>query len=443
MNFDVTLHEVEFMKKVNTFGFFFLAAHLPVLVAIAVMNGNSWLAALGIGALLLAGPAAILVSDRGSAMGAVALAVCAMGISALAIHVTNGLIEAHFELFVLIALLTVFGRVLPVLVAGATIAVHHVVFWIWLPTSVFNYKATFATVLIHAFFVVLEVVPCCYIAIQLGRAIKAQGIVMESLGVASDEIARAAAEVASASALIAQGASQQAASIEETSANAAEISQSARINTEDSNSAALLATASDSRFQETDLLLTDMVQAMMAIQTSSEKISRMVKVIDQIAFQTNILALNASVEAARAGEAGMGFAVVADEVRSLAQRSATAARDSAELIDESIGNSKAGMTVVTAVATAIRSTTGDVVRVKELVVKINSGSKEQSRGIEQVSNAIHSVETITQRNAAASEETAAAAEQLTAQAISIKEIVRKLEMLADGQKFEASGGLAA
>ena len=75
--------------------------------------------------------------------------------------------------------------------------------------------------------------------------------------------------------------------------------------------------------------------------------------------------------------------------------------------------------------------------------KINSGSKEQSRGIEQVSNAIHSVETITQRNAAASEETAAAAEQLTAQAISIKEIVRKLEMLADGQKFEASGGLAA
>lgn len=443
MNFAVTSHEVEFTKKVNTFGFFLLAAHLPALIAIAVMNGNSWLATLAIGALLLAGPAAILFFDRGSAMGAVALAVCAMGISALAIHVTNGLIEAHFELFVLIALLTVFGRVLPVLIAGATIAVHHVVFWIWLPTSVFNYKASFATVLVHAFFVVLEVVPCCYIALQLGRAIKAQGIVMESLGVAADEIATAAAEVSSSSALIARGASQQAAAIEETSANAAEISHSARINTEDSNSAALLATASDTRFQETELLLTDMVQAMTAIQTSSEKISRIVKVIDQIAFQTNILALNASVEAARAGEAGMGFAVVADEVRSLAQRCATAARDTAELIDESIGNSKSGMTVVTAVAAAIRSTTGDVARVKEFVVKINSGSKEQSRDIEQVSNAIHSVETITQQNAAASEQTAAAAEQLTAQARSIKQIVRKLEMLADGRKGEASRGLAA
>ncbi len=430
MKVDVTLHEMEYMKKVNTFGFLFLAVHVPVLMAVATLNGHSWLAACGIGVLLLAGPAAVLLSDRASEMGPIALAVSAMGLAALSIHVANGLIEAHFEVFVLIALSTIFGRVAPILTAGVTIAVHHVVFWLWLPSSIFSYTASFSMVLLHAFFVVLEVIPCCYVAMQLGRAIKAQGIVMESLGVAADQIATAAAEVASSSASTARGASQQAASIQETSASAAEIGQRAQVSTEDSSSAAALATKSDIRFQGTEQLLTDMVQAMGAIQESSEKISRIVKVIDQIAFQTNILALNASVEAARAGEAGMGFAVVADEVRNLAQRSATAARDTAELIEESIGNSKAGMNVVTPVATAIRSTTDDVARMKEFVVKINSGSKEQLRGIEQVSTTIHSVESITQQNAAGSEQTAAAAEELTAQAMSIKDIVRKLEMLA-------------
>lgn len=434
MNSELTAHEIAYLTKVNTFGLVLLALHLPVLSAVAASNGNSWLLVLGVGLFLLAGPVLLLLRNRASELGGTVIAVSAMGLSALAIHAANGLIEAHFELFVLIALLTVFGRVLPVLTAGATIAVHHVVFWLWLPTSVFNYKASFAVVLLHAFFVVLEVIPCCWIARQFGLAVKAQGIVMESLANVADQVTQAAAEISSSSALIAQGASRQAASIEETTANAAEISQSARSNRENSSSAEALATASDSRFQETDSLLTDMVQAMSMIQNSSEKISRIVKVIDQIAFQTNILALNASVEAARAGEAGMGFSVVAEEVRNLAQRSATAAQDTAALIEESIGNSKAGMSVVTRVTAAIRSTTDDVSRVKEFVVKINAGSREQLEGINQVSTALHSVEAITQQNAAASEQTAAAAEQLTFQATSMKEIVLKLGRLANGQK---------
>jgi methyl-accepting chemotaxis protein/methyl-accepting chemotaxis protein-1 (serine sensor receptor) len=260
---------------------------------------------------------------------------------------------------------------------------------------------------------------------------------MDSLGGAAEQIAAAAVEISASSLQIAEGASKQAASIEETSAAAAEVSQAARVSTEDAQSAAVLVTESDGRFKSTDGLLTEMVEAMGGIQTSSEKISRIVKEIDQIAFQTNILALNASVEAARAGSAGLGFAVVADEVRSLAQRSATAARDTATLIEDSIGRTQAGMVVVTAVAAAIRSSTTDVGRVKDLVVKMRGGSGDQLRGIDQVSQALHGVESITLANAAASEQTASAAEELTAQARTINGIVRRLAALAGGNAMVA------
>src|SRR5579862_6160682 len=130
-----------------------------------------------------------------------------------------------------------------------------------------------------------------------------------------------------------------------------------------------------------------MVVAMGEINTQSGKISKIIKVIDENAFQTNILTLNAAVEAARAGEAGMGFAVVADEVRNLAQRCAQAAKDTAELIEESIAKSNGGQATVDQVATAIRSITVESAKVKTLVDEVNLGSQEQARGIEQISKA--------------------------------------------------------
>ena len=132
--------------------------------------------------------------------------------------------------------------------------------------------------------------------------------------------------------------------------------------------------------------------------------------IDEIAFQTNILALNASVEAARAGEAGMGFAVVADEVRNLAQRCSQAAKDTAALIEESISRSTGGREKVDLVAGAIRAVTDEGTRVKALVEQMNTGSQEQTRGIEQIGKAITEMGRVTQATAASAEQSAAAAE---------------------------------
>src|SRR5207344_1020524 len=130
--------------------------------------------------------------------------------------------------------------------------------------------------------------------------------------------------------------------------------------------------------------LGDMVSSMTSIKDSSNRVSKIIKTIDEIAFQTNILALNAAVEAARAGEAGMGFAVVADEVRSLAQRSAQAAKDTAVLIEESIAKANDGNQKVGLVTSAVAATTESSVKAKGLVDEVSVASRQQSQGIEQV-----------------------------------------------------------
>ena len=239
----------------------------------------------------------------------------------------------------------------------------------------------------------------------------------------ANQVASAAGQVASSSQSLAQGSSEQAASLEETSASTEEIHSMARSNTENSHSAAALVTQSQQKFAETKPSLEQMVAAMNEINASSGKISKIIKVIDEIAFQTNILALNAAVEAARAGEAGMGFAVVADEVRNLAQRCAQAAKDTADLIEESMAKSNDGKVKVDQVAGAIRTITEEAGKVKILVDEINVGSQEQARGIEQIGSAITQMEQVTQRTAASAEESASAAEELTAQSESLKKVV--------------------
>jgi methyl-accepting chemotaxis protein len=252
----------------------------------------------------------------------------------------------------------------------------------------------------------------------------------------ANQVASAAGQVASSSQSLAQGSSEQAASIEETSAATEEIHSMARRNTENSNSAAALVSQSQEKFDETKASLEQMVIAMNEITTSSGKISKIIKVIDEIAFQTNILALNAAVEAARAGEAGLGFAVVADEVRNLAQRCAQAAKDTADLIEDSVVKSNAGKVKVDQVAGAIRIVTEEAGKIKVLVDEISVGSQEQARGIEQIGTAITQMDKVTQHAAASAEEGASAAEELTAQSESLKGVVAQLTKMVGGNRSD-------
>ena len=245
----------------------------------------------------------------------------------------------------------------------------------------------------------------------------------------SGQVTEAARQLDASSQSLAQGATEQAASLEETSAATEQLHSTTRNNTGHCQTASVANEQVNRQIGEANQSLGQMIDSMRAINVSSDKISQIIKVIDAIAFQTNILALNAAVEAARAGEAGMGFAVVADEVRNLAQRSAQAAKDTAALIEESIARSREGSARLDQVAQAVRAITGSAVQVKGLIDQVSSGSQEQSQGIEQIARALVQIDQVTQTTAANAEENAAAGKQLTAQSESLQGVAERLSEL--------------
>ncbi len=164
------------------------------------------------------------------------------------------------------------------------------------------------------------------------------------------------------------------------------------------------------------------------IQKSSEETSKIVKTIDEIAFQTNLLALNAAVEAARAGDAGKGFAVVAEEVRNLAQRSAEAAKNTADMIQEAVKNSEGGVAISQEVTEGFQEITDGIAKVNSLVAEIAAASNEQAQGIEQINTAVAQTDQVTQQNAANAEESASAAEEISAQSDELRSMVDRFTL---------------
>jgi methyl-accepting chemotaxis protein len=254
----------------------------------------------------------------------------------------------------------------------------------------------------------------------------------------SSHVAQSAAQVSGSAQSLAEGASMQAASLEETSASSEEISSIARQSSDDCRSTAKLMTMSQTKFSDTNRSLSELVSAVDDINSSSGKVSKIIKVIDEIAFQTNILALNAAVEAARAGEAGMGFAVVADEVRNLAQRCAQAAKDSAEIIEDSIRRSQVGKSKLDEVASAIQGVTSETIKAKVLIDQIDVASVEQTKGITQIAAALSRMEKVTQASAANAQQSAEAAQELTGQSDALNDIVFRLTVLVAGSQVAAT-----
>ena len=252
------------------------------------------------------------------------------------------------------------------------------------------------------------------------------------------QTASAARQVSMASQNLASGASEQAASVEETSTSLEEMSSMIRATAENAEKAKELASEARSVAATGSMTMAEMTHAMAAIDSSSAEVAKIVKNIDEIAFQTNILALNAAVEAARAGEAGAGFAVVADEVRSLAQRSAAAAKETADKIEAAIVNSRKGSQCTAKVEESLAQIAERVSTTDSLVAEIATAAREQAQGIEQINAAIAQMDKVSQSNSASAEESASAAEELDAQAETLKDQVGKLRLLVGGKSNSVS-----
>jgi PAS domain S-box-containing protein len=253
---------------------------------------------------------------------------------------------------------------------------------------------------------------------------------------AASEVYRGAEEISQGNANLSQRTEQQSSSLEETASSMEQMTSTVKQNADNAGQANQLATAARDQAEKGGAVTAKAVRAMAEINHASKKIADIIGVIDEIAFQTNLLALNAAVEAARAGEQGRGVAVVASEVRSLAGRSATAAKEIKELIQDSVKKVEDGSVLVTQSGQTLEQIVASVKKVSDIVAEIAAASREQSSGIDQVNKAVMQMDEMTQQNAALVEQATAGSKSMADQARSLNEMTRRYRLSGNGVRHE-------
>lgn len=263
---------------------------------------------------------------------------------------------------------------------------------------------------------------------SMNRIVDSLNSTLGDIQTAADQVSSGSEQVADGSQLLAQGATEQAGAVEELTATVTEVAEQTAENATKANQANVLVLQVKESAETGNVQMKEMLEAMSAINEASANISKVIKVIDDMAFQTKILALNAAVEAARAGQNGKGFAVVAEEVRNLAARSADAAKETTALIEGSIEKAQKGKDIANETAKALNEIVEGVSGAVELIAAIAVSSNEQATGISQINIGINQVSEVVQTNSATSEESAAASEELSGQAELLKELIDHFEL---------------
>ena len=417
-------------------------------------------------AVLLALAFGAFLSMRGTLGSSLVLATVQTLFVMLHIQLARGMVEMHFGVFVTLALLMVYLDWRPLLLSAVLFAVHHVLFDRMLAAGFGLYclnEPDFGRIVIHALYVVVQTGLQLFIVTGMREAARAgeelqnmvrkvdtgSSIALDLTGVSpatelgrqllgmlqrirqsvmsvrdiETQIAHAAGEVAQGNADLASRTEATASSLEQTASSMEQITATVRQSADSARQANQLASTASSVAAKGGEVVGQVVDTMQDIQQSSQKIADIISVIDGIAFQTNILALNAAVEAARAGEQGRGFAVVAGEVRSLAQRSATAAKEIKDLIQTSVEKVHSGSELVRDAGQTMEEIVASVQRVTDIIGEITAAADEQSHGIAQVNVAVTQLDQMTQQNAALVQHSTTASQRLREQARQLGEAV--------------------
>jgi methyl-accepting chemotaxis protein len=420
---------------------------------------HTWAGALGVGIPAAVIPSFMAYAWPGSLATRMTVAAMLMVFCALNIHQAYGMIELHFGIFVCLAFLLCYRDWRPIVFGAAVTAVHHLSFNYFqeLGYGVLCFTKTgLGIVFAHAAYVVAETALLSYLSIMLradgiqaaelrgmvtamtathdkvdlsardgtihsatGRALgglmERLRSVVRSIAEGTDTVARAADDMATGSGELAARTQTQGSALSQTTDAVAQLTHTFHKTEEQARQAIALVESAVHVAGRGGEVVSEVVTTMAEINRSSSRIADIISVIDAIAFQTNLLALNAAVEAARAGDQGRGFAVVASEVRSLAQRSATAAREIKELIGTSVDNVSAGSVLVNQAGTTMAEVVSSVRRVTDIVKNFHRAAQQQSEGITQVNRAVAEMESVARQNAALVESMSQASDQLRAQ----------------------------
>ncbi|MCL2766121.1 MAG: methyl-accepting chemotaxis protein [Peptococcaceae bacterium] len=249
-----------------------------------------------------------------------------------------------------------------------------------------------------------------------------------SIHTTTNQVSTGAKQVADGAQSLAEGSTEQAASIEQLSSSIAEIASRTKDNAEIADRTSKLSETIKENAERGSHQMDDMIAAVKDINDASQSISKIIKTIDDIAFQTNILALNAAVEAARAGQHGKGFAVVAEEVRNLASKSAEAAKDTGDMIQNSIEKAELGSHIAGETATSLKEIVSGINESSQLAAEIARASEEQSVGIEQINAGIDQVAQVVQQNSATAEQSAATSEEMSSHATILEQMIQQFKL---------------
>ena len=275
------------------------------------------------------------------------------------------------------------------------------------------------------------------------RLLSENNMTLSNVKEASAQITVGSEQVANASQALAQGSTEQASAIQQVTASMDEVTQRTKANATEAGEANVLVQNIKEMATSGNEQMKSMIGAMDDINASSETISKIIKTIDDIAFQTNILALNAAVEAARAGVHGKGFAVVAEEVRNLAAKSAAAASETAEMIDDTIHKVGNGTKIAQDTAKSLDEIVTSIDEIVGLISNITTSSNDQATAISQIDQAISQVSTVVQTNAATSQQCAAASEELSNQAVTLKNLMARYQLATNSGMGTSSFAEAA
>jgi hypothetical protein len=421
--------ESQYLRRTQLILLALMWIHLPLTVTVAWWFNSSLLISALLVCAIVAGPTLAMLIRAESWISTLVFGIAMTSLSGVLIFAGRGRPEIHFHVFVALAFVTVLGRPWAVIAGAVTIALHHLLSFMWMPSLAFDPSVTLWTVFEHAAFVIAETIPAAFIARTLGRAMAAHAITSDRLSTTSTEISSRASLLLASNENVARQSVSQADALAQSAASLTRVTERIQQSAVSAAETAALAQTSLNESLSGSKIIQDLGGAIQAIQQSEMQTSKIIEVIEGIAFQTNLLALNAAVEAARAGDAGRGFAVVADEVRQLAIRSAKAANDTGELIKKSVESAMAGHGFSVKASAMLTSICNSSRQMETLISAMSVNSAQQAEGVKEATQAINHLTAATQSNARDAANVTELSKGLSDCAQSLDEMVRQLHSL--------------